>query len=810
MSIKGIFRVIFGTLLLSLIAIAALAISLVKSQQRVRVDHYERIENLRLIREMRDSNDYFTQFALGYLNTGNQHFKDLYLNFTDMWDGKKPRPVFLEESYIDIERNATPPKVRLRPAVSFIKLVDEGSFTPHEHVLIEDAERLMRQMRSMEQQAFQDFAQFQYGEKLPTPIPIGEASSLLTGDAYRKAYAQFRTTIATIIRSVHERATDEIADVEGRTSYLLYGLITVLTLLCINALVAYRTLINRVILPISYVNRQTDSLEKDLDQLVQVTRTLAKGDLDVKFEPKSPAIVLSGQDEIGRLVRIHNGMLDHMKVTGMLIAEVALDLRTSHEQAASADRAKSEFLANMTHEIRTPMNAIVGFSELLVSKVKDPVLRNYTEGIRVGSKNLLQLINDILDLSKIESGYLEITRKPFQIAVLQRDLMQMFSAEASQKNVRLSFSKTTDAAVQIQLDESRLRQVLINLVGNALKFTNEGFVHVEFLLTPSLDESKRDLVIRVQDTGIGIDSSEFERIFKAFSQAEGQSNRKYGGTGLGLTISRRIVELMGGQIDVESKKGKGSCFSLYFPNIAVERLPLAPDEVFEPLEHVMFEPAVLVIGEDVESNLQLLKAFLEPYPFTVYSASDGQSVLDLVRQHNPDLLLLDLQMPVIDGKELLTILRADDAFRELSIVVLTASTPYLEGSVWEAMASAIIRKPLRSRELFRELRKFLRFKMELIERDFEDTSKNWTVLSAESMERLRSLLRETEGQLQGAMDLDHIEEVSQEVYALALNENHEPLKGTALSLLEAIEDFNMQRIKTLFDEIKMKTHIDDF
>ncbi|MES2744932.1 MAG: ATP-binding protein [Bdellovibrionota bacterium] len=803
MTIKGIFRAVFGTFLIFLLLLAILAVGLSFSQQQLQGSQIRKDEALRLLQEMQDSRDYLTQFSRVYVFRGNERFYQLYQSLLDIIEGRKARPVYLDESYWDTLADSGMNKVRMRPAVSFETLAKEAGFTAEESDLISKILETGRAMTQIEQEVLNTFRESRAETQENQTKQSFALASELTGNDYLALQLGFKQHFARLFALINERAEAEMMATEASNWYYLYGILGIILFLCLNVLVAYRVIVARVIVPIAYLKQQTNSLEKDFDRLVQVTRSIASGSLDAKYSATTLPIYFPGEDEIGNLVVIHNGMLNHMKESGNLIAEVALDLRKSHEQAASADRAKSEFLANMTHEIRTPMNAIIGFSELLVARVKDPILRNYTEGIRVGSKNLLQLINDILDLSKIESGYLEVKHTPFRLSTLQRDLLQMFNEEAKQKGISLGFSKIADPTILIALDEARLRQVLINLIGNALKFTGQGFVHVDFRLVDKEQSGRVSLTIKVQDTGIGIDKSEFDRIFEAFSQAQDIKIKNFGGTGLGLTISKRLVELMGGQIDVESIKGQGSCFTVVFPSIAVESQVAHEPELLEPKEKLIFKPATIVIGEDVESNLQLVKAYLEPHPFTIYSAADGQTTVDLVKKHKPDLLLLDLQLPVLDGKDILKMFREDPEYKDLSIVVLTAATPYEKGSTWEQYANAIIRKPLRGRELFRELRKFLDFRMEKLEEPAEIAS-GWQPIIQSKMSVIREVLSEVEVQLHGGMDLDKIEGYARRIYEIAQEERHTMLEATALSIFEAIEDFNTVRIKNLFDEIKNK------
>lgn len=243
-------------------------------------------------------------------------------------------------------------------------------------------------------------------------------------------------------------------------------------------------------------------------------------------------------------------------------------------EAETASRAKSEFLANMSHEIRTPMNAVIGYSDLLFNSVTDPQQRNYLNAIRAGSRSLLMLINDILDLSRIEAGKMRLDFGPVSVRRLLSDVRHIFDLRATEQGITLEVSVGSGMPSAMMLDETRLRQVLFNLVGNAIKFTHEGEVTVravaKLLGEPDEEESEvryYRLVVTVSDTGIGIAPDQRDRIFDAFEQQEGQSSRRYGGTGLGLAISRKLVEMMGGELTVKSEPGAGSTFKVVLPRV---------------------------------------------------------------------------------------------------------------------------------------------------------------------------------------------------------------------------------------------------
>lgn len=243
-------------------------------------------------------------------------------------------------------------------------------------------------------------------------------------------------------------------------------------------------------------------------------------------------------------------------------------------EAETASRTKSEFLANMSHEIRTPMNAVIGYSDLLSNSVTDPQQRNYLDAIRAGSRSLLMLINDILDLSRIEAGKMRLDYSPVSVRRLLDDVRHIFDLRAREQGITLEVSVGSDMPVAMMLDETRFRQVLFNLVGNAIKFTHDGGVAVRATVQP-VEETPDEvpehqsyrLTVKVEDSGIGIPADQRDRIFDAFEQQEGQNTRRYGGTGLGLAISRKLAQMMGGELQVESEPEQGSVFTLTLPQV---------------------------------------------------------------------------------------------------------------------------------------------------------------------------------------------------------------------------------------------------
>ncbi|HET8904917.1 MAG TPA: response regulator [Saccharospirillum sp.] len=372
--------------------------------------------------------------------------------------------------------------------------------------------------------------------------------------------------------------------------------------------------------------------------------------------------------------------------------------------AEKANRVQADFLANMSHEIRTPLNGIIGTIQLLAESRDESERQSLIGTLEQSSEALLSQINDVLDYSRLDSGHQRLDNQPFDLVELIESSTRVFYAQARAKGIGLNFVPPPQASAWVNADDAKIRQVLLNLVGNAIKFTGHGTVEVSMDLTEK--EEAYDVCLRVRDTGIGISRSKQVLLFQPFHQADASTSRRYGGTGLGLAISQQLAQLLGGRIELDSQFGRGSEFRLVLtlPKIdpPASRLNPVPEE--EPLNEPL--SGSVLVAEDNPVNQTIARRMLEKAGITATLVSDGHQVLERCERQRFDLILMDVQMPGLDGLEATRQLRARGD--STPIVALTANaTIESHQTCLEAGMSDFISKPFRYQQLQRVLHRYL-------------------------------------------------------------------------------------------------------
>ncbi|MGE4496265.1 MAG: ATP-binding protein [Deferribacterales bacterium] len=469
------------------------------------------------------------------------------------------------------------------------------------------------------------------------------------------------------------------------------------------------------------------------------------------------------------------------------------ELKAAKEAADAANRAKSEFLANISHEIRTPMNIILGFAEMLSRDIKEPEHANLLNSIKNSGETLMKLINDLLDLSKIESGRIDINPAPLNICSVFDETAEIFSETVRQKGIRL-IKDTEKCGSTVLFDGTRLRQILFNLVGNSVKFTHKGFIKL------SCTEEKTEsglcsIIITVQDTGIGIDESQLERIFDNFTQQQGQDHAKYGGTGLGLAITKKLTEAMNGTISLSSVKGEGSLFTVTFRDVGVcGSLAQATKEN----EQVIFEPAAILIADDSPQNRFLIRLLLREHPFTFIEAENGQEAYEKAAAHLPDIVLLDMKMPGTDGYSAAKLFKSDQATAHIPLIAVSADV--LSDRMEEAFAcgcSAYVKKPIIPSELTGALKAFLRHRS--VSRNEQAEAATPADITDEQREIIRRELHDKWQKISRRFVISDMESFAALALSIAERENIKELKNWAEKLAKDAKEFDIDSLTGTID-----------
>ena len=383
------------------------------------------------------------------------------------------------------------------------------------------------------------------------------------------------------------------------------------------------------------------------------------------------------------------------------------EIKRVRRQAEKASIAKSEFLANMSHEIRTPMNAIIGLNDIIMEECGDTEIYAHAKDVQSAAKNLLTIINDILDLSKVEAGKMELIYTDYYIKVMADEIMGMMDMAASQRGLILKYECDETIPCRYSGDEGRIKQILLNILSNAIKFTKKGYVRAYITGRPGENPGEELITFRVEDTGCGIREDDLAKIFEDFRQVDSRRNRSVEGTGLGLAIVKHLVEMMQGTIDVESTYGEGTAFTITIPQKIVDPCPVSemPEitEMQQKITDIFTAPGVKVlIVDDNVINRKVARGFLKNYEFDLTEAESGPEAIDLVKEIRFDIIFMDHMMPGMDGIEAAEIIRRDCGENGTAPVMIALTANAMEGMREHFLACGFqdfIAKPLDRKEL---------------------------------------------------------------------------------------------------------------
>ncbi len=492
--------------------------------------------------------------------------------------------------------------------------------------------------------------------------------------------------------------------------------------------------------------------------------------------------------------------------------EHALLVELRATQAHRASDEKSAFLASMSHEIRTPMNAIFGFAQLLADHVDEPLQKEWVASIRRSGQMLLVLINDVLDLSKIEAGKLQLNPQGTDIAELIAESVALFEPMAEAKALRLHCSIDPEGLEPVAVDAQRLRQILMNLLSNAVKHTEKGEIAVEVSMRPAPMGPGRDLRIQVRDTGTGIHPDEHDRIFEPFYQAESPDGHLRQGTGLGLSITRRLVHLMHGRIHVVSRPGEGANFRVDLPDLE-PAAPVAATMVGTTESRADFDrlpPLRILVVDDVEWNIEVVKGYLHGSRHVLAIARNGEEALAVARDFAPDVVLMDLRMPRMNGYRAFEAMRADPALRSIRVVAVTASNLTGDRTGPALRFDGDLRKPYTPWELLDVLRTLFGERedveacaavtgshagpsgADLAGAPREEVLAEWRAVRAAPLQALRTRMRVRE-----------IGEFSKRLDILADAIGDPALQAEARALRIAVQRFDVSRMKIALDRLAL-------
>jgi len=750
MKLKQLYILLFLINITGLIFVVMMISEYQNSTKQLEIAYKMQHRSLILADELRQSSDDLTRMARTYVVTGNEQFKEQFQIVLDIRNGIKPRPKVYNHIYWDFLTLGNSKPTLDGEKVPLKELMRKAGFPETELELLYKSQKESDELTHLEAKAMnavEGIFQDKDGNYTIKGKPDLEfAAKIMHSDEYHNAKIAIMKPLNEFYKAFEKRTQTQVNKAHEKVKNLELSVAFAVFLLIILVLISFFILLSRIVYPLEVLNKSMLGL--------------AKNDMDTLL----PDHLYN--DEVGDMI----SSVEVFKENALKLIQKEEKLKKAIKEAQNANHSKSIFLANMSHELRTPLNAILGFTTILKKTENlNTLQKENLQTIENSGQHLLKIINEILELSKIEAGKINIINSDFDFIQTIEDIKAMFESRYKNKGIEFILKLDSNIPQYIVCDEQRLRQILINLLSNALKYTKSGKVTVDIKL------QNKKLYFEVFDTGIGIKKNDLKNIFKPFEQVK---TDKYiqKGTGLGLSITKELVTLMGGKISVESTYEKGSRFSFNIKyklstNTNIKQKFIQPKFVKEIKQ--LKKHQILVV-DDIKENRELLVQILKQHNIHTIEALNGKEALEKIKLYDIDMVFMDISMPILDGLEATKLIKEKKKYKDIPVIMVSANV--LKSDEEKALrsgADGFIGKPIDENKLYKYLKEFLEIHI-IYENDN----------SGNKVDKRVALTQEVIGKINSAISSLDIEEIKN-----ILDENNieKELKGEILEYLRRFE-----------------------